>query len=307
MVVGRGLHRLLVARRERAQRVLHAVAELAEHGVGNVERVLRDEVHADALRADQPHDLLDLVEQRLRRVVEQQVRLVEEEHELRLVGVADLGQLLEQLRQQPQQERRVEPRRLHQLVGGEDVDDAAAVRRSACRSSMLSIGSPKNLSPPCCSSASRPRWIAPIAGGARRCRTRCVNLLRVVADVLQHRAQVLQVEQQQAVVVGDLEHQLRARPACVSFRLSMRAEQQRAHVGDGGAHRMALLAEHVPERRPGRRANAGASSVERFSRVRRASAISAPGWRDAGEVALDVGHEHRHADRARSARPAPAA
>jgi hypothetical protein len=32
------------------------------------------------------------------------VRLVEEEHQLGLVGAADLGQLLEQFRQQPQQE-----------------------------------------------------------------------------------------------------------------------------------------------------------------------------------------------------------
>ena len=64
-VVRRGLDRLLVARREGAQRVLHAVAELAEHRVGNVERILRDEVDADALGADQPHDLLDLLEQRL--------------------------------------------------------------------------------------------------------------------------------------------------------------------------------------------------------------------------------------------------
>ena len=93
-IVSRGrLHRLLVARRERAQRVLHAVAELAEHLVGDVERILRDEEHADALAADQPHDLLDLLEQRRRRVAEQQVRLVEEEHELRLVAVADLGQV----------------------------------------------------------------------------------------------------------------------------------------------------------------------------------------------------------------------
>ena len=36
-----GLHRLLIARRERAQRMLHAIAELAEHDVGNVERILR--------------------------------------------------------------------------------------------------------------------------------------------------------------------------------------------------------------------------------------------------------------------------
>ena len=97
-------HGLLIARRERAQRVLHAVAELAEHGVGNVERILRDEIHADALRANEPHDLLDLLEQRFRRVGEQQMRFVEEEHEPRLVRVADLGQPLEQLREHPEQE-----------------------------------------------------------------------------------------------------------------------------------------------------------------------------------------------------------
>jgi hypothetical protein len=106
--LGHRLHRLLVARREGAQRVLHAVAELAQHLLGNVERVLGDEVDADALGADQPHHLLDLLEQRRRRVVEQQVRLVEEEHQLRLVAVADLGQVLEQLGQQPQQEARVQ-------------------------------------------------------------------------------------------------------------------------------------------------------------------------------------------------------
>ena len=37
---GRRLHAFLVARREGAQRVLDAVAELAQHVVGNVERVL---------------------------------------------------------------------------------------------------------------------------------------------------------------------------------------------------------------------------------------------------------------------------
>ena len=98
------------------KRMLDAVAELARHRVGNVERVLRDEIDADALRPDQPHHLLDLLEQRLGRVLEQEMRLVEEEHELRLVGIADLGQLLEQLRHQEQQEGRVEPRRLHQLA-----------------------------------------------------------------------------------------------------------------------------------------------------------------------------------------------
>ena len=65
--------------------------------------------------------------QRLGNVVEQQMRFVEEEAQHGLVGVADFGEVLEQLAEQPQQEGRIEPRALHQLVGGEDVDDAAAL------------------------------------------------------------------------------------------------------------------------------------------------------------------------------------
>src|SRR3546814_11987108 len=59
-----GLHRLLVARGESAQRVLNAVAELARDILGNVDGVLRHEIDADALRADQAHDLLDLFSER---------------------------------------------------------------------------------------------------------------------------------------------------------------------------------------------------------------------------------------------------
>ena len=89
-----------------------------------------------------------LLEQHLRRFVEEQVRFVEEEDELGLVEVADLGQVLEQLGEQPEQEGRVEARARHQLVGGEDVDDALLCRRprAVCiKSSMSSIGSPKKL------------------------------------------------------------------------------------------------------------------------------------------------------------------
>lgn len=107
--------------------MLHPVAELAEYRLGHVERVLRHEVDADALGADEAHHLLDRVEQGFGRIVEQQVRLVEEEHQLRLVEVADLGKLLEQLGEHPQQERGVEARPLHQLVGGQDVDEAPSL------------------------------------------------------------------------------------------------------------------------------------------------------------------------------------
>jgi hypothetical protein len=88
--LGRRLHRLGFARRVGAERMLDAVAELGKHGFGHVERVLGDEIDADALGADQPDDLLDLLQQRLRRVVEQEVRLVEEEDQPRLLRIADL-------------------------------------------------------------------------------------------------------------------------------------------------------------------------------------------------------------------------
>src|SRR5215831_20802887 len=53
------------------------------------------------------------------------MRLVEEEAELGFGLVADLGQLLEQLRKEPQEKRGVESRISHQLVGGQNVDEAA--------------------------------------------------------------------------------------------------------------------------------------------------------------------------------------
>jgi len=91
----RGLHRLLIAWRERAQRMLNPVAELPKDDIGNVQRILCDKVNAHALRANQTNHLFDLFQQDLGRVVEQQVRLVEEKGQLRFLRVADFRQPLE--------------------------------------------------------------------------------------------------------------------------------------------------------------------------------------------------------------------
>ena len=107
--------------------MLYPVAELGQHLVRNVDRILGDEIDPDALGADQAHHLLDLLHQRLGRVIEQEVGFVEKEHQLRLRRVADLGQMFEQLRQHPQQERRIEFRALHQPVGNQDVDHPTPV------------------------------------------------------------------------------------------------------------------------------------------------------------------------------------
>ena len=124
---GRRFDGTLVARGEGAQRVLDAVAELPRDRFGNVDGVLTDEIDPDTFGAHQPHDLLHLVEQRFGGFVEQQMRLVEKEHQLGLFGVADFGEGAEQVRQQPEQESGVKPRALHQAVGSEDVDAAAPV------------------------------------------------------------------------------------------------------------------------------------------------------------------------------------
>ena len=71
--------------------MLHPVPELSQYGLGNIDRVLGHEVDADPLGADEPHHLLNLVEQRLGGVVEEQMGLVEKEDEFGVFRIAHLG------------------------------------------------------------------------------------------------------------------------------------------------------------------------------------------------------------------------
>ena len=97
----------LVARRERAQGVLNTVAQLRQHRVGYVKRVLRDEVHPHAFAADQAHHLLDFFQQRLRCFVEEQVSFVKKEHQLGFLQITGFGQMFVQFCQQPEEEGRI--------------------------------------------------------------------------------------------------------------------------------------------------------------------------------------------------------
>ena len=51
---------------------------------------------------------------------------VEKEHQPRFVGIAHFGHLLEQFRQQPQQECCIKLRRLDQRIGGQNIHIAFA-------------------------------------------------------------------------------------------------------------------------------------------------------------------------------------
>jgi hypothetical protein len=119
--------------------------------------------------------------------------------------------------------------------------------------------------------------------------------------MLQHGAQVLQVEQQQALVVGDLEDHLQQAGLHLVEREHAR-QQQWSHVGDGGAHRVPALAEHIPQRgRAAQRRGRFEAAVLQHGQQLFAGAA---GLADAGQVALHIGHEDRHARWPRSPRPA---
>jgi hypothetical protein len=166
-----------------SRRTLEPMLRIAERAV------LRRK--ADAPAAQQAHDELDAIEQRLERVVEQQVRFIAEEHRLGLVEVADLGQLLVDLVQYPQQEGRVQLRAVHQLLSGEGVDDALAilglhevgdVEHGLAEELVAALG---------CDLQDAALDGADACGGHVAVFGR--ELARVVAHVLEHRAQVFQV------------------------------------------------------------------------------------------------------------------
>ena len=109
--------------------------------------------------------------------------------------------------------------------------------------------------------------------------------------MLQHGTQVFEIEQQHAVVVGNLEDDIEHAHLRV-VQTQHAANQQRSHVGDGGAHRVALLTKYVPQR-----AGAGMGLWQSNATLLQGGCQFAPnrsGLTDAGQVPLDVGQKHRY-------------
>src|SRR5215469_14893574 len=107
--------------------MLHSVAQLSEDLVRHVDRVLRDEVNAHALRADEADNLLYLVFDHLGQISEEQVCFVEEKDQLWFFRIANFGKFFEEFRQQPEKEGGIELGGLDEFVGGKNVDDTMAI------------------------------------------------------------------------------------------------------------------------------------------------------------------------------------
>src|SRR6185312_15220028 len=159
---------------------------------------------ADALRADQAHDLLDLLQEHFRRLVEEKMRLVEKEDEFGLVGIAHFGKLLEQFGQKPQQERGVEPRIVHQLVGGENVHIAAAVAARAHQILDVEGGLAEEFRRPLVFQYKQGTLNRADRGGGNVAEFRG-EVGGVLGDIDEQRLQVLQIEEQEPLLVGDAE------------------------------------------------------------------------------------------------------
>lgn len=107
--------------------MLNAIAQLGQDRIGNVARILRDEVNTNPLRADEFDCLLDLIDQGARGPIEQQVRFIKEKCNTGPVRIANFGQFLKKLGQQPKQHQRIKIRRMNEPCRVEDIDPPAPV------------------------------------------------------------------------------------------------------------------------------------------------------------------------------------
>ncbi len=76
---------------------MNAIAELTEYCLRDVDRVLRYEEDTNTLGTNETDDLLDSGLKNCGQIVEEQMSFIEEEDQLRLFGIADFGQFLEEL------------------------------------------------------------------------------------------------------------------------------------------------------------------------------------------------------------------
>ena len=221
------------------------------------------------------------------------MRLVEEERDPRLFGVAHLGQLLEQFRQQPQKERGIQARRLHQPVRRKDVDHAFARRIDPHQVRKFQRG----LTEQPRSALRFQHQQRALDRPDRRRRDVAVaqpQVGRVLAHPDQHRLEVGQVQNRQPLLVRDVEGDVH-HPFLRGGEVQQPRQQQRPHFGGRAADRVPLFAEHVPE------GDGERLVVERHADRRRPVGegldqlgIGPALQRHAGKVALHVGQEHRH-------------
>ncbi len=120
----------------------------------------------------------------------------------------------------------------------------------------------------------------------------CVVKAGVLADVTGDGPEILEVEDQQAVFVGDAEDQVQDAGLGV-VELEQPGEKQRSHFRDGGPQRMPQFPKDIPKG-DGKAGGGEVGESERHGAFADLGILST-GLADSGQVAFDVGQEHGHA------------
>ena len=219
------------------------------------------------------------------------MRFIKEEYHARFFEIADLGQLLKELGQHPQQESAVDSRTLDKALGGKNVYVAAAVVVGA--HPVLYVQrrlAEKELAAFVLKGEQRALYSAYACGGDIAVHRR--ELGAVVSHELHHCTQILQIYEKQLVVIGHAEHDIQHALLHLGQAEQTRQEH-RPHLRYRDAHGNAVFTEYIPEA-------GGVGSV--FKPVDTEAGNAAlhvlavlPFAAHAGQVALDVGHEHGYA------------
>ena len=224
--------------------MLDAVAELTEHAVGDVQRVLADEIHAHAFGANQAHHLLDLLHQRGGGVVEHQMRFVEKQHQLGQRQIAAFRQHFKEFGQKPQHKGAVQARRADQFFGVQYIDHAAAAV-GLQPVGQIEFGFAEKALGAFALKLQQLALDGADAGGGNIAVAFAVfgGMLR---HILQHAAQVFQIDQVPAFVVGHFENDIE-QPFLGVVQIHQPRQEHRPHLRHAHAHRNAGFAVHIPK------------------------------------------------------------
>ena len=270
--------------------MLDLVSELRQHAARDVARVLGDEEDADALGADELHDLLDLVQQCLRGALEQQMRLVKEEHHLRLFRVSHFRHDLKELGEQPEHEGGIDHRIVDQGGGIQDIDHATSLGVGGKPVVDVDSRLSEEKIRPAVLQRHQGAHDDADAGLADVSVDRTV-LGSVLFDEIQHRPQILEIQEKKLFIVRDPEHDVQ-KVALGLVQFQNTREQERTEFRDCRAERKALFPEDIPE---GRRirviVEARLGKAEFLNTLLHVFAVDA-GTAHSCEIALYVRKEH---------------
>ena len=217
--------------------------------------------------------------------------LVKEEHELGLVQIPYLGQGLEQGAEHPQQEHGVDGGAVYKLGGVQDVHIATAVLVAGEPILQVKVGlAEEDVAALVFHGNEGAQDCA--HGLAAHAAVGSFDFLGMLRHVVEHGPQILQIDQQQALVIGNAKHYVQH--ALLHFReLQQTGKQRGPHVGNGHTHRNAVPFQHGPEA-AGRPFVAPALDAELLDAGLHLFVVGA-GLAHTPHVALHVGHEHGHA------------